>query len=333
MIILGIETSCDETGIAIYDSKCGILFEYTYSQNIHKLYGGTVPELASKDHLKKIIKLILFTLKKIRLTISDINCISYTIGPGLKSSLFIGIVIGKTLSFALNIPAIGVNHLKSHIAIAFLFNRCIKFPVLILFLSGAHTFILEMNNFDRYIILGQTLDDSVGETFDKIARSLKLIPNNGKKIEKYANKNKYFSNLNYPKSYCYSNNFDFSFSGVKSAVIRDISNRDLTVKNKINIAYNFQNTLIKIILDKCVKLICDKKYKIIILSGGVSSNKELRLSLNNYAYLFDVKFCTQPIKYCTDNGAMIAFFGFIKFSDNIFDRNLNIFIKPNLGLG
>lgn len=331
MIILGIETSCDETGIAIYDSINGVLFEYIYSQKIHSIYGGTVPELASKDHLKKIFRLIIFTLKSKKILLCDINFISYTIGPGLKSALFIGIFVGKSLSFSLGIPSIGVNHLKAHVIISFLFNKVIIFPAIILFLSGAHTFLIEMNGLDNFFVIGRTLDDSIGETFDKVARSLKLMPANGKTLESFSRSDFIFANLNYFNSCYLSINSNFSFSGIKSAVIRNINNSNLDENEVANISYNFQTALIRIICNKCLDLFRSEKYKCILLSGGVASNFFLRKTLKNYSYVFGINFCTQPVKYCTDNGLMISFLGFICINKNIFDKNFNIVVKPNIG--
>lgn len=330
MIILGIETSCDETGIALYDYENGVLCEYTYSQKIHYFYGGTVPELASNDHLKKIFKLIFLTLKLKKILINDISIICYTIGPGLKNSLCIGIIAGKSLSLALRIPALGINHLKAHIMISFLFNFNITFPSIILFLSGANTLLIEMNSFDDFFILGKTLDDSIGETFDKIARALKLVPSNGKTLEFFSKKRFIFSNLYYFNSCYLSSNLNFSFSGIKTSVIRHISNIYLNNNDVCNISYNFQVALIRLICNKCIILFNKKRYKCLLLSGGVAANFYLRMALKNYSYVFDIKFCTQPIKYCTDNGVMISFLGFILVNKNIFDKNFNIVIKPNI---
>lgn len=332
MIILGIETSCDETGIAVYDNFNGIVCKYTYSQKIHYVYGGTVPELASDDHLKKIFKLIFLTLKLEKILLRDINLISYTIGPGLKNSLLIGIIVGKSLSFALGIPSLGVNHLKAHIMISFLFNEKIEFPSLVLLLSGAHTFLIEVNDFDNFFILGRTLDDSIGETFDKISRCLNIIPSNGKTLEFISKKDCLFSGLGFFNSCYFSTNLNFSFSGIKSAVIRHINKLQyIANKDLCNISYNFQSTIIRLICIKCLNLFFIKKYKCLLLSGGVAANSYLRKSLKNYSYIFDIKFCTQPIEYCTDNGVMISFLGFIYFNKNVFDYNFDVLIKPNIG--
>lgn len=330
MIILGIETSCDDTGISIYDSSLGILNEYIYNQKIHYLYGGTVPEIASKYHFKKIFKLILLTLKIKKILLKDLDLISYTVGPGLKNSLFVGVLVGKSIATFLRIPSIGINHLKAHVFISFLFNKKINFPSAVLFLSGAHSFFLEMLSFNEFNILGKTLDDSIGETFDKIARILNIIPQNGVGIEIFSKKDFSFKNLNYPKSLHNNiNDFNFSFSGIKSYISRDFILNKLTL-NKCNVAYNFQNTLFKMICFKFIKLVVTKKIKSLILAGGVSSNKNLRVLLYNYCYLFNVDFCTQPTKYCTDNGSMIAFSGIINFSEHRFDRSLSLFIKSNI---
>lgn len=330
MIILGIETSCDETGIAIYDYEKGLMCEYTYSQKVHYFYGGTVPELASNDHLKKIFKLIFLTLKFKRILVTDISFVCYTIGPGLKNSLLIGIIAGKSLALTLNIPSLGVNHLKAHIMISFFFNFNIIFPAVVLFLSGANTLLIEMDDFDSFFVLGKTLDDSIGETFDKIARALKLLPSNGKNLEFFSKKKFIFSNLRYFDSCYLSSNLNFSFSGIKTAVIRYIANINLKNDDVCNISYNFQVAIIRLICNKCIILFNKKKYKCLLLVGGVAANSYLRASLKNYSYLFDIKFCTQPIKYCTDNGFMISFLGFIFINKNIFDKNFNISIKPNI---
>jgi N6-L-threonylcarbamoyladenine synthase len=319
MFILGIETSCDETGIAFFNYKKKILYEYTYSQIIHNLYGGTIPELSSKDHLKKIFKLIFFIIKNNNISITHIKMICYTKGPGLKASLLIGSVVGKSLGYILNIPSLGINHLEAHILISYAFNKKINFPALSILMSGGHTLLIKMNNYNNFIILGSTLDDSIGETFDKVARHLKLNPANGLSIYNSAKKNVNFKNLNYPKSLYRTNCLNFSLSGIKSSVI----SKDF-FDNVNNISYNFQNTIINIIKNKCVYFFKNNIIRTLIISGGVSSNIELRLILKNLMDSYHGFILFSPIKYSTDNGAMIAFSGYIKFLNNEFDRNLII---------
>ncbi len=328
LIILGIETSCDETGISIFNNKDGILSEYIFTQKIHIKYGGTVPELASSDHLKKIFNIIFFVSKKAYIKITDLNIIAYVKGPGLKGPLFIGASVAKSLSLFLNIPAIGINHLEAHILINLIFNINLKFPGLTLLLSGGHTMLLKLLNYKKLKIIGETLDDSVGETFDKVARLMKLSPITGLSIEKKIQYKFIYTKLNLAKFLRRSNCNNFSFSGLKSEILR-LNNK----VDKLNLLYNFQNTVINIFTVKCRKfLYCDKSIKCIILAGGVSANKELRLALLNLTEEFNIDLNFLPKKYCTDNGTMIAFLGFIKNYDGFFDLKLNIDVFPDLRL-
>lgn len=331
LIILGIETSCDDTGISIYNNANGILSEYIYNQTSHIKYGGTIPELASRDHLKRLMKLILLTLKKADLSLDDINCIAYTKGPGLNGPLLIGATIGKSLSYALKIPSIGINHLKAHIAILFPFGKKIVFPSLVLLISGAHTLLLKMLDFECFYFIGGTLDDGVGETFDKIARSLNLIPMNGVSIEKQSSNDFKFINLRFPQPLS-KQSLNFSFSGLKTSVINTVKISNINPESKSNISYNFQNTIIKMIIDKCRTILNKESFKSILLAGGVSSNKELRLAVSNIAESLHINIYLSPKKYCTDNGSMIAFLGFVDFVMGKYDNNFFIKVFPDLKL-
>jgi N6-L-threonylcarbamoyladenine synthase len=325
LLILGIETSCDETGISIFKNKQGILAEYIFTQKIHAKYGGTVPELASRDHLNKIFNIILFTLKKTKITLNDINFIAYTKGPGLKGSLFVGCSVAKSLSLFLNIPVIGVNHLEAHIIICLAFNSNLKFPCLTLLISGAHTILLEMINYKELKFFGETLDDGVGEIFDKIARLFNFTPATGISIEKNITCKFNYSKLELAKTLRKNKLYNFSFSGLKSEILRLNENIE-----KFNLIYNFQNTIINIFYNKCKNYINNNNIQSIIIAGGVSANKELRLALQNLSEEYDINFHSLPKKYCTDNGSMIAFLGFIKIYDGYYDRNLNIGVFPDL---
>ncbi len=324
LIILGVETSCDETGIGIYNNKLGVLSEYVYSQTIHYKYGGTVPELASRDHIKRLMNLIIYTCKKKNLILNNINAVSYVKGPGLNGPLLIGASFSRSLGYSLRIPTIGINHLESHILISFMFNKNIKFPCLVILASGAHTMLINMKNYKTFSFMGGTLDDGVGEAFDKIARFLKLIPPNGLSIEKMSNILTKFKHIKLSKALLKSGCYNLSFSGLKTEVIRKVGKFE-----KYNIAYNFQNTIIKILVNKCINIITKNQIKGILLVGGVASNKELRLSFLNMADSIKLKTYTIPTKYCTDNGTMIAFLGFLKSLENKFDKNLYLHIKLN----
>lgn len=324
LITLGIETSCDETAISIYNNKDGILSEYVYSQTSHTKYGGTVPELASRDHVKKILNLMIFTLKKANINICEINGLAYTKGPGLSGSLLIGSSFGKALGLSLSIPTIGVNHLEAHILTSFIFNKNIEFPCLIILISGAHTMLLKMNNYKNLILFGGTLDDGAGETFDKIARSLNLSPLNGKSIERISSQHFDFNNLKLPQSFYKSKCYNFSFSGLKTRILNIINNSIINTDVKANIAYNFQNTIIKTLINKSKYILKNHLIKSILLAGGVSSNKELRLAFSNFTLSLNIKVYFAPLKYCTDNGTMIAFLGFVKLLENAVDKNISI---------
>jgi len=332
MIILGIETSCDETGVAVYNSNTGFFIDKIYSQiNISKKYGGTVPELSSRDHTKKLLSLILLTLKESNIKLKDITGIAYTKGPGLTGSLFTGTSLAKSLALSLNIPAIGINHLEAHILINMLYNKSLDFPFIALLISGAHTAFIKVNSFDDYILMGETIDDGIGETFDKISRLLKLKHIGGKYIENISNSNKKFYNYNFPKALMNKNCFDFSFSGLKTSVSNKIYNENLNFKDIPNFAYNFQNTLIKIVSKKCINILIKTKITSLVIAGGVSANKQLRKELIIITDSLGVKFYLSPIKFCTDNGVMIAFCGYIKFKMKKMDKELciDVFHKSN----
>ncbi len=326
LLILGLETSCDETAISLFNNTKGILSEYIFTQKCHTHYGGTIPELASRDHLKKIFNIILFVLKNINININTINVIAYTKGPGLKGPLLIGASVAKALGCFLKIPVIGVNHLEAHILLNFIYHKNIKFPALIILVSGAHTILLQMINYDKFILFGETLDDGVGEAFDKIARLLNLNPANGASLEKKLPYKFNYINLNLSKSLQKSNCYDFSFSGLKTEIYRKKNHKT----NISNLLYNFQNTIIDMINYKCKKILHYYNITSIILAGGVSANQSLRLSLLNLTDAFNIMLYVLPNRYCTDNGSMIAFLGFIKINDGLFDKLLSIDVISNL---
>lgn len=325
LLILGIETSCDDTGISVFNNKNGILSEYVFTQKIHQKYGGTVPELSSRDHLKKIFNIINFVLKKKLIKFKNLHAIAYTKGPGLKGSLFIGASVAKSLSNFLKIPAIGINHLEAHFLINLAFNKKITYPCLNLLISGAHTLMILMKKYNQLNIIGETLDDGVGEAFDKIARLFNLKPFSGTTIEKKIKYKFIYNNLNLCKKMKNTKDYIFSFSGLKTEILRLYKKN-----NKYNLLYNFQITIILIFINKCRFFLKNNKIKYIILSGGVSANKELRLAISNLAEEFDINVNILPKQYCTDNGVMVAILGFIKIYDNYIDTDLNINTYPNL---
>ncbi len=326
MIILGIETSCDETGISLYDTNLGILTNKLFSQSlIHTKYGGIMPEIASKNHYKKIFIILKKSLKKSKKKIENIDIIAYSAGPGLPNSLLIGVALAKSISLIYNIPSIPINHIEAHIMSIMINKYKPSFPFISLVTSGAHTLLCIVKNYEKYKIIGQSLDDSAGEIFDKISILLKLKLPGGKyisKISKYSNKN-----LNFPKPLINKHNLNFSFSGLKTHIFNYIKNNKLNFNNKANIAFSLQESITTILVKK-IKL-ASKKYKINNLSivGGVSSNNTLRKKMYSLTKL-NKKIFFNPKKLCTDNAAMIAYTGWIKYSSKkkIYN-NLEIDIK------
>lgn len=331
MIIFGIETSCDETSISLYSSKKGIIINEIYSQSyIHSKYGGVVPNIASKNHSKKIIKIIKKVIKKTSINIKNIKAIAFTGGPGLSSSLIIGSTVANTLSFLYKKPCIPINHIEGHILSIMISKKKPKFPFISLITSGAHTILAIIYNFNKYKIIGNCLDDSAGETLDKIGNIINLKYPAGKKISKFAKykKNKYI----FPKPIIQNkNNFNFSFSGLKTYIFNFIKKNKITLQFKYDISYSLEKTIVDILVIKTIN--AAKKYNIkrISIVGGVSSNIKLRKKMYKKAKKYKIKTFYPNKKLCTDNAAMIAYTGYIKYITKKFKKKNNflIKIKPN----
>ncbi|QJC31673.1 tRNA (adenosine(37)-N6)-threonylcarbamoyltransferase complex transferase subunit TsaD [Enterobacteriaceae endosymbiont of Donacia tomentosa] len=315
MLIMGIETSCDDTAIAIYDKNIGILCNNIYTQKIHAKYGGIVPELAARKHLEKIIPLIKKSLLKIKKNLNDLDCIAYTEGPGQINSLIIGATVAHSLAFALNIPIIPVNHMEGHLFSIMLQKNIPNFPFIGLLISGGHTQLVYTYKFRKYKILGYNIDDAVGEAFDKTSKLLGLEYPGGKNLSKLA---KYGT----PKRFVFprpmiskKNNFNFSFSGLKTFVKNFIIKKNLTdLQTKADIACAFEDAVIETLYLKSLRVL--KKYNIqqLVISGGVSSNKKLRIFFYKNFKKKNIKLFFSKTKLCTDNAAMIAYVGSKKIS-------------------
>ena len=314
MLILGIETSCDETGIALYDSNKGLLGHTLHSQiDLHAEYGGVVPELASRDHIRYIIPLINQLLNKTSIKKEAINAIAYTAGPGLSGALLVGSTVGESLSFALGIPSIPVHHLEGHLLAPMLEDTKPVFPFLALLVSGGHTQIIHVKHIGQYDIVGDTLDDAAGEAFDKTAQLLGLGYPGGAALSKLAESGKPKYNL--PKPMMHSKDFDFSFSGLKTAVLTLVKKQpELTDTIKANIAASFQESITEVLIYKTLKAMDSLNLNQIVVSGGVGANKQLREKLTNSSQKNNFQLFFPSLEFCTDNGAMIALAGYLRHS-------------------
>ena len=314
MLILGIETSCDETGIALYDSNKGLLGHTLHSQiDLHAEYGGVVPELASRDHIRYIIPLINQLLNKTSIAKEAINAIAYTAGPGLSGALLVGSTVGESLSFALGIPSIPVHHLEGHLLAPMLEDTKPVFPFLALLVSGGHTQIIHVKQIGQYDIVGDTLDDAAGEAFDKTAQLLGMGYPGGAALSKLAESGKPKYDL--PKPMLHSKNFDFSFSGLKTAVLTLVKKQpELTDIIKANIAASFQESITEVLIYKTLKAMNSLNLNQIVVSGGVGANKQLREKLTKSSQEDNFQLFFPSLEFCTDNGAMIALAGYLRHS-------------------
>jgi len=316
MKTLGIETSCDETAIAIYDSEKGIIGESVFSQiKMHAEYGGVVPELASRDHCVKIVTVLKEALGDI--DISSIDQIAYTSGPGLLGALLIGENFAQGLSAALNKPLLPINHLEGHLMSPVMEFPEIQTPYISLLVSGGHSMIVDVKERGEYEILGQSQDDAVGEAFDKVGKLLELPYPGGPHIEKLAlqgNSKAY----DFPRPMIHSDNLDLSFSGLKTSVlytVRGIEN--LTDQVKADIAASFQQAVIDVLTKKIKKAVEVSGRSEVIIAGGVAANKALRAAIKDLETSLGIRVFYPSLKYCGDNAAMIAFVGSLRSSDKI----------------
>ncbi|CAL4318206.1 tRNA N6-adenosine threonylcarbamoyltransferase [Buchnera aphidicola (Chaitophorus sp. 3695)] len=329
MRILGIETSCDETGIAVYDDYYGLMINKVCSQiKIHNKYGGIVPEIASREHVSNIFYLVKNIFKNNKNDIKNIDAIAYTAGPGLVGPLLVGSAFSNALAYSLNIPTIIINHMEAHLLSVMMEDRCPVFPFLTLLVSGKHTEIVYAHSLGKYSLLGKSIDDAAGEAFDKISKKLNLNYPGGpeiSKISKFGILNKYI----FPKPMLKKNNLDFSFSGLKTSVINFINRKkNLNFQFKADVAKAFEQSITDVLVSKCEKAIQQKKINRLVVSGGVSANQELRKKLNIMIKKYQGKVFFSRQEFCTDNGAMIAYAGMLKFKQNKIDNNFNIQVFP-----
>ncbi len=316
MRVLGIETSCDETGVAIYDAERGLLSDMLYSQvAMHAEYGGVVPELASRDHVRKLLPLIREAMQQAGTTREQINGIAYTAGPGLVGALLVGAAVGRSLAWGWDVPAVGVHHLEGHLLAPMLEEKPPPFPFIALLVSGGHTMLITVEGVGRYKIIGESLDDAVGEAFDKTAKLLDLGYPGGPALEQIAKKgdaDRFQGRFRFPRPMTDRPGLDFSFSGLKTFAMNTLHANEMDEQTRADIALAFQTAAVETLAIKCQRAIRETGIQQLVVAGGVSANSALRERLNILALKESAQVAYPRLKFCTDNGAMIAYAGCLR---------------------
>ncbi|WP_269519310.1 tRNA (adenosine(37)-N6)-threonylcarbamoyltransferase complex transferase subunit TsaD [Alteromonas sp. BMJM2] len=316
MRILGIETSCDETGIAVYDDEKGLLSHELYSQvKLHADYGGVVPELASRDHVRKIIPLIEKALTDANTTAKDIDGVAFTQGPGLIGALLVGSSVGRSLAYAWNVPAVGVHHMEGHLLAPMLEDNAPSFPFVALLVSGGHSMLVNVKGIGQYEVLGESVDDAAGEAFDKTAKLLGLDYPGGPLLAKLAEKGEP-GHYKFPRPMTDKPGLDFSFSGLKTFAANTIRASDGSDQVKANIAFAFQEAVVDTLMIKCKRALKQTGMKRLVIAGGVSANQMLRQKMTVLMNELHGEVFYPSLAYCTDNGAMIAYAGMQRLKAN-----------------
>jgi len=312
MRILGIESSCDETGIAVYDSEHGLLAHALHSQvDMHAVYGGVVPELASRDHVRRVIPLIKSVLQEAGLSSSDIKGIAYTAGPGLIGALLVGVAVGRSLAYGWGIPAVAVHHMEAHLLAPMLEANPPRFPFIALLVSGGHTQLVQVNRPGDYVMLGESLDDAAGEAFDKTAKLLGLGYPGGPALSALADKGKP-GRFEFPRPMTGRPGLDFSFSGLKTHAVNTIHREDDNQQTHADIARAFVDAVVDTLTIKCRRAMEETGINTLIAAGGVSANRQLREQLHGLTKKMGGRVYFPRPEFCTDNGAMIAYAGCLK---------------------
>jgi N6-L-threonylcarbamoyladenine synthase len=327
MYVLGIETSCDETGVAIYHAERGLINHLLYSQvDMHSEYGGVVPELASRDHIRKLVPLIKQALQESQLRSTDINGIAYTAGPGLMGALLVGAATARSLAWAWQIPAIAVHHMEGHLLAPMLEADPPEFPFVALLISGGHTLLVQVEGIGRYQLLGESLDDAAGEAFDKTAKMLGLGYPGGPKLSALAEQGK--PQIKFPRPMTDRPGLNFSFSGLKTFTFNTINASEKTRQDKANIAAAFQQAIAETLSIKCKRALQETGLKRLVVAGGVSANKQIRAFLTEMAAKEHTQIHFPRLEFCTDNGAMIAYAGCQRLMAGQQQQGLEIAARP-----
>ncbi|MGY6275655.1 tRNA (adenosine(37)-N6)-threonylcarbamoyltransferase complex transferase subunit TsaD [Methylomonas sp. MgM2] len=326
MYVLGIETSCDETAAAIYHNHNGLISHSLYSQAVtHNAYGGVVPELASRDHTRKLIPLVRKVLIDSKLTHSDIDGIAYTAGPGLMGALLVGATTARSLAWAWQVPAVAIHHMEGHLLAPMLENNPPDFPFVALLISGGHTMLIEVGGIGRYKLLGESLDDAAGEAFDKTAKLLGLNYPGGPALSKLALQGK--PRFQFPRPMTDRPGLDFSFSGLKTFTLNTFENSSKSQVDKADIAFAFQQAIAETLTIKCKRALLQTGLKTLVVAGGVSANQEIRRQILALGKKENIRIYFPRPEFCTDNGAMIAYAGCQRLQAGQ-TQQLEIFARP-----
>jgi len=331
-LILGIESSCDETGVALYHTERGLLAHALHTQiAMHNEYGGVVPELASRDHVRHVLPLIREITAQANCQLSDIDAIAYTQGPGLSGALLVGASVACALAYALDIPTLGVHHLEGHLLSPLLSDPAPEFPFVALLVSGGHTQLMRVDGVGRYTLLGETLDDAAGEAFDKSAKLLGLNYPGGAELAKLALTGTP-SRFKLPRPMLHSGDLNFSFSGLKTAVLTMCKNHTLDEQTRADIAYAAQEAIVEVLTSKAMSALKQTGLEQLVVAGGVGANQQLRAQLDKMAKKAGCRVFYPDLEFCTDNGAMIAFAGALRLQQQEAVRDYRFNVKPRWDL-
>lgn len=312
MRVLGIETSCDETGVAVYDDSRGLLAHALYSQvRLHAEYGGVVPELASRDHVRKLLPMIQRALEQAGSSPQQIDGIVYTAGPGLVGALLVGACLARGLAFAWRVPAVGIHHMEGHLLAPMLEDPAPAFPFVALLVSGGHTLLVEVRGVGRYTTLGESLDDAAGEAFDKVAKLLELPYPGGPALAKLAESG-VTGRFEFPRPMTDRPGLDFSFSGLKTAVLTALKRAPQDAQTRADVARAFEEAVVETLVIKCERALLQTGERRLVVAGGVGANRRLRARLKERVAELDGEVFYPRLEFCTDNGAMIAYAGCLR---------------------
>ena len=334
MVVLGIETSCDETGVALYDTGRGLLAHALHSQvAMHADYGGVVPELASRDHIRRLIPLVQGILAESGLRVADIGAVAYTEGPGLAGALLVGAAAAHGLAYALGIPAIGLHHLEGHLLSPLLASPAPEFPFVALLVSGGHTQLMSVRGVGDYTLLGETVDDAAGEAFDKTAKLLGLGYPGGPAIARLAGEGRP-GRFKLPRPMLGSGDLNFSFSGLKTAVSTVVRSQPLDDRSRADLAAEVQAAIVEVLVTKALAALDETDLSRLVVAGGVGANRLLRDTLTDRAARAGCTVYYPDLEFCTDNGAMIAFAGAKRLEQAERTRDvLSFSVRPRWELG